>query len=186
MRWIALAILTYLLVLLQTSLIDVVAFHVPEIGLVRPELLAIVVVFCALHVRSALDAMLAGWGLGLTLDLTTGAGSVMSTAVGPMSLAYALAAGVVYKVRGAVFREKAVTQCVMTMVFCIMAHWLWITMQWTLAFRGMTVAGFALMLVQAAMLSVYTAAIAPVGHVGLRACRRWLLVGPAGRMDRRR
>lgn len=186
MRWIALAILTYLLTLLQTSLIGIVSFHVPKVGLVRPELLAVVAVYCALHVRGVLDAMLAGWVLGLALDLTSGAAWPASTAVGPMSLAYALVAGGVYKVRGAVFREKVVTQCVMTLVFCIVAHWVWIVLQWVLALRHMTGGGVALMGVQAAMLAAYTAAVAPLGHVVLKACRRWLIVSPAGAMGRRR
>ena len=179
MRWIALAILTYLLTLLQTSLMDIITIRVPRVGLVRPELLAIVVVYAALHVRSILDAMLAGWALGLTLDITSGAGSAISTAVGPMSLAYALAAGGIYKARSAVFRDKAVTQCAMTMVFCVSAHWMWIMMQWPLALGNTTGTGIVLMLVQAMLLAAYTAAIAPALAPGLKACRRWLIASPA-------
>ena len=186
MRWIFLAILTYLLTLLQTTLVDIISFRVPGVGLVRPELLAIVVVYSALNVRNALDAMLTGWALGLVLDITAGAGSGISTAVGPMSLAYALAAGGVYRIRNAVFREKAVTQFVMTLVFCIVTHWTWIAAQWALTFRDTGMGVIALMLVQAMILALYTAAIAPPAHLALNACRRWLIATPAGAMDRRR
>jgi len=185
MRWIALAILTYVLTLLQTSLVDVITFRVPGVGLVRPELLAVVVVYSALHVGSILDAMLAGWALGLALDVTTGAGSGVSTAVGPMSLAYALGAGGIYKIRGAVFRDKVVTQCTMTLVFCISAHGMWILMQWRLAFGDTAGTGIVLMLVQAVLLAAYTAAIAPALALGLKAGRRWLIASPAGPRRRR-
>lgn len=186
MRWIALAILTYVLTLLQTSLLDVITIRVSGVGLVRPELLAIVVVYAALNVRSALDAMLTGWALGLVLDITTGAGPEISAVVGPMSLAYALAAGGVYRIRGAVFREKAVTRFVMTLVFCIVTHWTWIAAQWALAFRNTAPGGIARMLVQAMLLALYTAAIAPVAHLGLHAFRRSFIASTAGTMDRRR
>ena len=186
MRWIPLIILTYVLTLIQTSLVGIIDVHVPTVGLIRPELLIIVVVFTALHVRSVLDAMLTGWVLGLALDLTTGAGGSISTAVGPMALAYALAGGGIYKIREAVFREKVVTQCVMTVVFCVLAHWAWITAQWLLVFRGTTAKGYLLMLVQATMVGLYTAAVAPVGHLALRAARRWIIASPAGDLRRRR
>jgi len=186
MRWIMLAILTYLLTLLQISLVDIITIRVPGLGLVRPELLAIVVVYAALHVRSILDAVLVGWALGLTLDITTCAGSAVSTAVGPMSLAYALAAGGIYKARAAVFRDKVVTQCVTTMVFCVAAHWMWIMVQWPLAFGDTTGVGIVLMLVQAVLLAVYTAAIAPALVLGLKAGRRWLITSPTGQRRGRR
>ncbi len=186
MRWIPLVILTYVVTLAQTSLVGIIDIDVPTVGVIRPELLIIVVVFAALHVRDAVDAMLTGWVLGLALDVTTGAGASTSTAVGPMALAYALAAGAVYKIRGAVFREKVVTQCVMTVVFCVLAHWAWITAQWLLVFRGTTARGYLLMLVQASLVSLYTAALAPVGHAGLRAARRWIIALPASDLRRRR
>jgi len=185
MRWIPLAIVTYVLALGQTTLGGMVDIHVAKIGPVRPDVLAIVAVYVALHVHGMVDAMLAAWVLGLVVDLTTGAGTSDSTVVGPMALAYALAASGVYKVRGAVFRDKVVTQCTMTVVFCIVAHWLWITAQWILAFEGTTAGGYVLMLVQGVLVALYTAALAPVGHFGLRAMRRWIIVAPSGEFGRR-
>ncbi len=186
MRWVPLAILTYVLALGQTTLGGMIDIHLAKIGPVRPDVLAIVAVYAALNVRSAVDAMLTAWVLGLVVDLTTGAGTSDSTLVGPMALAYALAAGCVYKVRDAVFREKVVTQFTMTVVFCIVAHWLWITAQWMLAFEGTTATGYVLMLVQAVLAGLYTAALAPLVHVGLRAIRRWIIVSPSGELGRRR
>ena len=186
MRWIPLIVLTYLLTLAQTSLVGIIDVHVPTVGVIRPELLIIVVVFTALHVRSVLDAMLTGWVLGLALDVTTGAGADASTVVGPMALAYALAGGGIYKIRGAVFREKVVTQCVMTVVFCLLSHWVWITVQWVLVFRGTTAKGYLVMLVQASLVGLYTAALAPAGHLALRSARRWIIASPAGDLRRRR
>jgi len=186
MRWVPLAILTYVLALGQTTLGGMIDIHLAKIGPVRPDVLAIVAVYLALHVHSVVDTMLAAWALGLVVDLTTGAGTSDSTVVGPMALAYALSAGCVYKIRGAVFREKVITQCTMTVVFCILAHWLWITAQWMLAFEGTTASGYVLMLVQAVLVGLYTAVLAPLVHVGLRAIRRWIIAAPSGEFGRRR
>ena len=186
MRWVPLAILTYVLALGQTTLGGMIEINLTKIGPIRPDVLAIVAVYAALHVYSVVDAMLVAWMLGLVVDLSTGAGTADSTVVGPMALAYALAAGGVYKIRGAVFREKVVTQCAMTVVFCVLAHWLWITAQWTLAFEGTTTGGYVLMLVQAVLAGLYSALLAPVVHVGLHAFRRWIIIMPSGEFGRRR
>ena len=79
MRWAPFAILGYLVVLGQTTLADSVALSTRSIGVVGPDLMAICALFVALHVRGAVDAMLAAWVLGLAADLTTGGGPSGST-----------------------------------------------------------------------------------------------------------
>ena len=89
MRWVPLAILIYVLVVIQTSLLGVMTLRWAAVGPIRPELGAILAVYLALYARSGTDAMLAAWIMGMAFDLTTGAGPKVSTAIGPMALGYA-------------------------------------------------------------------------------------------------
>lgn len=181
MRWVLLAILIYLLSLVHTSLGGLLTFTVPSLGNVSPDLLAILAVLLAMHAVSAADAMLAAWLMGLVIDLTTGAGAEASTAVGVMSLTYALAAGVIYRLREIVFRDSVMAQCLMVVVFCILAHWLWVTVQWIIALRFMMWSGYGVMLFQATALAFYSAVLTGLLSWPLRRCIRWIIVIPPGR-----
>lgn len=184
MRWIPFIILAYLLVLVQTTVGKVLTFTSFSIGTVGPDLPALVAVFVALHVRSRADVMLAAWLLGLGLDLTAGGGPGGSAAIGPMPIAYALAAACLYQVREAFFRERALTQGLLAMGFCILAHGTWVTLQSLLAIRAMTWSAYGRVLMQAAALAVYTAALMPLAHWGLWRYQRWFITPPAGRRRR--
>ncbi|MCK4277401.1 MAG: hypothetical protein KAX78_12855, partial [Phycisphaerae bacterium] len=72
MRWIPFVIFAYILILLQTTVAGLLVISPGAIGPVGPDLMAILAVFVALNVRRAADAMIAGWILGLALDLTAG------------------------------------------------------------------------------------------------------------------
>lgn len=185
MRWVVLAIMVYLVTLVQTSLATVLTIHLPVVGPLRPDLLAMLAVYVALYAREVTDAMLSAWMMGLAIDLTTGAGAEVSTVVGPMPLAYALAAGLVFRLRDMVFRDSVTTQCVMALVFCSLAHWFWLTAQWLIALKGVSFSRYALMLVQALLAGVYTALLMPVAGAALRRCRRWL-IAPASSWRHRR
>jgi len=182
MRWVPLAILTYLLLLAQTTVGGVLTFRARGIGLVGPDLLAIAAVYVALHVRSCLDAMLAGWLIGLAVDLTTGAATVL----GPMPLAYALAAGCICRVREAFFRERIVTQALLAVLFCLIAHGLWLTIQCLFALRAMTWSSYGRLLLQAAALYVYTGVLTPLVGRGLRLVQGWIISAPAAARQGRR
>ena len=174
MRWTVFGILAYLLLLLQSSLGGILTLQIPGVGHVRPDIPAILVVFLGLYVRDAVDAMLAGWIMGFAIDLTTGAGPGVSTVVGPMSLSYALGAGAIFVLREVVFREKLLTRCIMTLVFCLLSHGTWVTLQWLLAFRTAPWGGYLQMLVQVVLVALYTGALTPLAHLTLGRGPRWL------------
>ena len=186
MRWVFLAILIYLLVLAQTTLAGILTFRMGGVGLVGPDLLAVLAVYVALRARAGVDVMLSAWLMGFAVDLTTGAGADVSTVVGVMSLGYVLGAGAVFRMREVMFRENILVQCVLTAVFCVIAHGFWVTVQWFLGFRTTPWSGYFQMLLQALLLSVYTAALMPLGRAGLRRCERWIIAASTDRPGRRR
>lgn len=184
MRWIPFIILTYFVLLLQTSVVGLISFSAGSAGTVAPDLLAIVAVFVALGARYGVDALLAAWALGLAADLTTGGGAGAATVLGPMSLAYMLAAGVVFKMREAFFRDRAFTKVMLALAFCLLAHPIWVTLQTLRASGAMTWADYGKLLVQALLLSLYTAVLAPLVLAVLSKLSGWILP-PQGRGMRR-
>jgi rod shape-determining protein MreD len=180
MRWIPFLILAYLVVLLQTTLGRLLTFTASGMGSIGPDLTALVAVFVALHARSWPDAMMAAWTLGLAVDLTAAGGVGASTVVGPMSLAYALTAGLLFRVREAFFRERAMTQALLALAFCLVAHFVWVSMQSLLAPGGVTASAFGHALLQVLALACYSALLTPLVHFLLGKCGRWFLVSPVG------
>ncbi|HOD80531.1 MAG: hypothetical protein BWX88_01404 [Planctomycetes bacterium ADurb.Bin126] len=185
MRWIPLFLLGYLLVLIQTSLGHVLSIQAPHLGVLSVDLLAILAVYVTLHARSALDAALAAWTLGLALDFTSSGGVSASTVIGPMALGYVLAGGLLYRIREAFFRERALTQATLTLFFCLLAHGFWVTAQALLA-EEMTWPAYGRILAQAGALAFYTAAITPLVHYLLSLIERWFIATPAVRGQGRR
>jgi len=186
MRWIPFVILAWLLVIVQSTLGRVLTFSGTPIGAVGPDLLAILAVFVVLQARSGLDAALASWILGLALDLTAAGGVSSPTVVGPMPIAYTLAAGLVYWLREAVFRERALIQAMLAGLFCLVAHGIWITAQSLRAAEQMTWSAYGQVLLQAVALAVYTALLTPLGYWALGHARGVFMTAPAGRSRRRR
>ena len=184
MRWIPFIILTYFILLLQTSVVGLISFSFGSVGTVEPDLLAIVAVFVALSARNGVDVMLAAWALGLAADLTTGGGAGAATALGPMSLAYMLGAGAVFKVREAFFRDRPFTKGMLVLTFCLLAHPTWVTLQTLRASGAMGWSDYGKLLVQALMLSLYTAVLSPFVFVVLSKLSGWILP-PQGRGLRR-
>jgi len=186
MRWIPLIVLIYLVVLAQTTVGRVLAFESARLGVVGPDLVAIVAVFLALQARGLADVALGAWGAGLALDLTAAGAVGSTTVVGPMSLAYVFAAAVVFKFREAVFREKAIPQALLAAAFCLLAHGLWVTLQTLLAGENASWELYGRRLLQAAALALYTAVLAPVILAALGKVRGWFVTAPEGRARRRR
>ena len=185
MRWIPFAILTYLLVLASTTVAGILSLPAGPLGNLVPDLLAMLTVYVAMHLRSGTDVMLAGWVAGFCVDLATGGGPGTFSAVGPMAIAYALAGGLIFRVREAFFREQAVAQIMLAIMFCLLAHWLWVTLQSVLAFGMMTWQVYWRMVGQAAGISAYTGVLMPLAHWSLGKCRPWILAVPANRSRRR-
>jgi hypothetical protein len=160
MRWSVFLVLAYLTLAVQTTLVQWLRLDAGAAGTVQPDLLAVLAVFVALFARSSLDAMLSSMALGLAVDLTAGE-ITRGFAVGVMPVAYALAAGAVYRLKEAFFRDRVSTRFALTLVFCLLAHPLWVTVQAALDWRRNTWGGLGLTLLQAVLLSLYTAVLAP-------------------------
>lgn len=177
MRWVPFLILVYVVMLVQTTVGKVLTFQRTAWGAVGPDLAALVAVYLALHLRDGLDLAIATWTLGLAVDLTTG-----GPAVGPMPLAYLLAGAAVLKLREAVFREQASVQMLMTLVFCVIAHGVWVTVQslW-LSAATRSWGQYVGTLKQALALSLYTALLMPLGHWALARIDRLLIAPQSGR-----
>jgi len=175
MRWVLFIILGYAVVLIQTTIGRIVLFEGLTTGPFGPDFLAVVAVFVALNVRGLFDAMIAAWLLGLALDLTTGGAG---RCVGPMALAYALAGGAVYQLREAFFFRRALPQMFLAMVFCFIAHGVYVTLQSLLAWNFRA---YGRELVQVMLISLCTAVVMPVGHFLLHRCRRWIIAPAPGR-----
>lgn len=184
MKWVPFIILTYLVMLTQCTVGGLLTFSVTAIGNVGPDLSALLAVFMALNVRSGSHAALAGWVLGLAVDLTAISAAGGVTAVGPMPIAYAAAAALVFQIREAFFFERMGPQLFLTLVFCLVAHGIWVTLQAGLAFGDVSRADYGRMLVQAAALAIYTAFLMPPAYLGLRRIRKWLVPVPTGRRRR--
>jgi rod shape-determining protein MreD len=179
-RWIPLVILIYVAVILQTTVGQMLSFVSP-LGRVAPDLLAIVAVYVALRGARLADVMIAAWALGMSVDLTMGGGPGGAGVVGPMALAYTLAAGLVYKLRDAVYGENFITQGILALVFCLLAHVGWLLGQSILAWSAQGLGG---MLVQAFGSALYTAVVTPAVMAVLKRVRN-LIFQPTGRRQRR-
>lgn len=185
MKLVPLIILAYLVMLAQCTVGGLLTFSLTAIGTVGPDLSALVAVFMALNVRTGFHAALAGWLLGLAVDLTTVSAAGAATAVGPMPIAFAAAAALVFQAREAFFYSRPVPQASLALIFCLVAHGIWVTFQAVLAFGEVSWEGYARMLLQAAALAIYTAVLMPLGYLGLRWLRKWLISVPTGRRHRR-
>ncbi len=176
MRWVYFIILAVLAVIAQTTVVQVIWLRT-RVGYIGPEVLASVAVFAALHARTRTDAALAGWVCGFALDLTlTGPG------MGVMSLLYMAAAVGVHHLREVTFRERAVTQIILALLFCLFAYGLLTAYDLlTGALGGQSVFGRA---IQCAGLAAYTAMVTPLVCRLLRPLGRWLVPAPTGRERR--
>ena len=92
MRWVFFLILTWIILIVQTTVGRLITFDTSVIGAIGPDLLAPLAVFVALYARQRRDAMLAGCVLGFALDLGAAGGPDAGAVVGVMPIAYALAA----------------------------------------------------------------------------------------------
>ena len=185
MRWIFFLILSYVMILIQTSAGRILTFDTHWFGTIGPDLLAPLAVFTALYVRRTTDVMIVACILGFALDLTTAGSSGSAAVIGPMVIAYALAARGLLGVREAFFRDRPLTQMLLTFLFCLFAHCLWVTLQSILGYDFATFSEYGRMLVQAVGISCYSGILGPILLSLFIKGRRWLIAAPAGRSRRR-
>ncbi len=185
MRWTPFLIFAYLFTLAQTSIGHILMLDRLTIGPIGPDFLVLLAVFIAMYVRTASDGMLAGWVLGMLLDLTTGGGAGASTRVGPMAIFFALTVWLAFQVREAIYRERALPQMLLAGVFCFLTHTLWAGTQMFLAPQHYW-GEFSRLLVQILCSSIYTGLLMPLMHFFLTPCRNWLLTAAPSRSRRGR
>ena len=167
MRWIAFAILLYLVTVLQTTVAPFIALHT-----VRPDFMVILAVFYALLARHQ-DAPLACWCIGFAIDLTTMSYTDYSN-VGVHAFSLGLIGLIICKIRELTFRESALTQLIFAFLAKLLLaglvglHMLYVLGEWDRL--GETV-------VTSVWAAAYTAVLAPYGHWILCRLRGALGVG---------
>jgi rod shape-determining protein MreD len=185
MRWASFAILVYVVLLVQTTVGRLLTFNGTSMGSVGPDLAAIAAVFVALRLRDGTEVAISAWLLGLAVDLATGGGVGEVTAVGPMAIGYTLAVAAIFRLREMFFRERPATQALLALVFCVMAHFTWVSLQLIFgAAVQRSWAGYGRLMLEAMALACYTAVLAPAGYWALSKAERLLIVPQAGRARR--
>jgi hypothetical protein len=102
-----------------------------------------------------------------------------------MAIGYCLAAAAVFQIRELLFRDWIVTQIVLTLLFCISAHGIWIFWQALSVQESLSWALLGELAMQGLLLSVYSALLAPVVHFVLRPLRGILIPSHPSRTSRR-
>lgn len=150
MRWLPFLICACLALILQSVVAPRMA-----IGGVRPDLLLVLVVTLALHVRLP-EAAVSAWLLGAAADMMT------LERAGLISLTYLLVAIAVGCLREYVFRYRALTLFLLTFVFAAMVQMGWLVYRHALydPSRGI----MASMLWDVLGGALYTAVWAPLAH----------------------
>jgi len=184
MHWVWLILLGYLVLLFQTTLGRLFNFDISYLGGIGPDFMAMVTVFVALYAREAADAMLTGCILGLGVDLAAGGAVGAMASVGPMPVAYAIAAALIFRIREGMFRDRALTRVLLTIVFCALSHGLWVTLQGLLTASSLTWRLYGRMLLEVLVVAIYTGLLAPLVLYGLSKIQRWLFAVPPGRSRR--
>ena len=172
MRLLPLVVAGLLLAVAQTTIVPPL-WICTSVGFLGPEVMATLAVFMALRVRNWADAGLAGWVLGLAMDLT-----LSGEGLGLLSLLYAVGAIGLFSVRELFYRERVLTQVLLSLLFTLFVYQIWTIYQ--AAMYG-SPGGFGARAAQAAGLAVYTGLVAPIMFALYGRAQRLLLVEPAGR-----
>ena len=118
MRWVGFIFAAAVAVMVQVTVGAIVRIRLGSSGLtLAVDFMAILAVLIGLRSRRPADAVLAGWVLGMLIDLASA-----DSPLGLWALAYALATGMVVQVRSAVFSENPLTQAALGFSFCVLAH----------------------------------------------------------------
>lgn len=182
MRWIPFAICSYLFIVLQCSLIQILKIDLFGFGPFCPDIVVIMALYIALHVRDLVDGLIAGWVLGTLLDLTiSGPGGRF----GLMGIFFILAVYIIFSVREALFRNRALPQMLMGGFFVFLTNGLWVTLQAVLAWGVMSLNSYGSILLQVLMSGLYTALLTPLVFLALSQAKRILFETPQiGRSQR--
>ena len=177
-------IIAYIMLLLQCSLWKVLTVHVPLPGPFGVDLMLILAVFVFLHASEPIDGILGGTIIGFMWDIGMG-----GYYVGPMALVCAFCGWWIIGIREALFRNRALPQMVLTMLFVFFSHLFWITLQ---SLRGAGATGwgdYAGMLLSALLVAVVTSLLTPLVVTCLMPLKKMIVtppLSPANRRSRRR
>lgn len=153
MRWLTFSLLAAVVLTLQST----IAPRVEVLG-ARPDWLLVIVVFFSLYAPRR-EAIISAWIVGMAADLMT------VERLGLLALSYALVAVGITSIREHLFRYRAATQFVVTLVVCLLLRAAW------LAYRRMSYdmaePFLADLTVDVLTGAIYTAVWAPVLHKGL-------------------
>lgn len=158
MRWIVFLMVAIPVLTAQSTLA-----HRTELFGARPDWLLILVVFVAFHARRR-DAVLGAWVLGLTADLMT------IERFGLIALSYVLVTVAIIAVREFLFRQRAITQFIATLIAAGAIHLAWMIYRRTL--YTPTLPTFDDFVVSVLFVAVYSALWAPPIHACLLRLRR--------------
>lgn len=169
MKWGPFVILTLIALVLQTTVVREAAIH----G-IFPDLLFVLAVHYALWGPWP-DAAIGAWILGLVFGTQT------LDPLGLHALLYGAAAWCIIRVRQVVFREYAITQFLVTLVFALAIQLVVIVYRWRTNSDQMS---WSDIWWPELFTALYTAALAPYLHWGLSRLSRWTGLRPAQKMGR--
>jgi rod shape-determining protein MreD len=152
-RWVVVAILAYVCIVIEQSLFRPGLLAI-EIGgsSVRPDLLLILGLFLALHLESH-EVFVVGWCFGLASDLVSVTGRL-----GVGALGFCLALYLISLLRKGFFGTRVLAQFLLCLGAVFIVHWAWF-----LATAGLNAAPLQTWQVaeQAALEALYSAFLAP-------------------------
>ncbi len=160
MKWLALTIAIVGCVVLHTTLGPRLA-----IGRVRPDLLVVLVVFIAMHVRGV-DVIAWACMLGMLADLQS------IERFGILALSYSAAAALVYALRSHVFRSHPLAHFAMT--FCAGCIVQVLLLLYYVLVVGVGGGSWSSQLLLGVGIAMYSAALAPAVHALLLRAAPWV------------
>ncbi len=175
MRWGGFIVLAAVATCVQMSLGAVLRIPLGGTGLsLAVDFMAIVAVMVALRARGTADAALAAWSLGMLIDLTTS-----GMPLGLYALTFAAAGAMICQMREALFTDNPLTQMVLALLFCLVAH------MTARAFANLYVRGggapLGRELLQAVIVAVCTAVCMPIVGRLLRPLEPLIMLRSTGR-----
>ncbi len=117
MKWLPFAILALVMLAVQATVGGLLGIALGDGLLLGVDFLAILAVLVGMKTRAGTDALLAGWMLGLLIDLAS-----PRMPIGLYALTFSLATSLVYYARGSIFTTNPVSQMLMTFGFVAVAH----------------------------------------------------------------
>ncbi|MBT3278707.1 MAG: hypothetical protein HN909_00695 [Phycisphaerales bacterium] len=183
MRWLALLVVGWAIVLVQSTFGRVLVLEDFVAGPIGPDMMIALLVLLGLNGKKTGEVCSGAMVLGLMVDLTTAGGVDGLTRVGPMMLAYGLGMYVIQMMREAVYRDSLFPVAILSGLVALVTHTTWIILQHLFADGGSFSAVLG-SLAQVICSAVYTAVIVPWVYWILRGATTWIL--PSQPTERRR